>query len=72
MSIHDIMDSPWPHDSDSKKVFDKALGEGFELDRIKPMHVLKVSIQKASTVQCLARCDCCHGKAFTVNFWLSH
>ena len=41
------MDYPWPHDSASKKVFEQALGEAIESERIKPMHVLKVSMQEA-------------------------
>lgn len=42
-SVHDIMDYPWPCDSASRKVFEKALAESVKLERIKPMHVLKVS-----------------------------
>lgn len=41
-SVHDIMDYPWPCDADSRKAFEKALTESFKLERIKPMHVLKV------------------------------
>lgn len=67
MSVHDIMDDPWPHDTASKKDLEKALREAFDLERIKPMHVLKVSTQETPTVLCMASCDCCHGIAFAAN-----
>lgn len=37
------MDHPWPEDTASKKVFEKALTEGLSLHRIKAMNVAQVS-----------------------------
>lgn len=58
-SVHDIMDYPWPCDSVSRRVFEKALAESVKLERIKPMHVLKVP----GIVQYMANCDCWYGTA---------
>ena len=43
VSIHDIMDRPWPTTLASKKAFEKALADALNSQRIKAMNVKEVS-----------------------------
>lgn len=63
ISIHDIMDHPWPSDLASKKEFAKALAEALQSQRVKAMSVKEVSswwffMVQCRGIACASACSC--------------